>query len=106
MLEEGEDLALTDPIVMELLAGARTIAEEEQIRARLVAHQLISVRGLDDFETAAAIYRTCRSRGATIRNLVDCLIAAVAIREDVPVLHNDADFEVIAQHTGLQTLTS
>lgn len=90
---------------MEILAGARDIGEEEAIRARLAAVELIPVRGLEDFETAAEIFRRCRSAGATIRSLVDCLIAAVAIREDVPILHNDGDFEVIARHTELRTLT-
>ena len=33
---------------------------------------------------------------------MDCLIAAVAIRESASVLHNDRDFDVIAQHTELQ----
>lgn len=104
LLEEGEAIAFTDPIAMELLAGARTVGEEEDIRARLVAHEPIPVKGLDDYETAAEIFRRCRARGATVRSLIDCLIAAVAIREDIPILHNDADFEVIARHTGLRTV--
>lgn len=31
------------------------------------------------------------------------LIAAVAIRHDVPVLHFDIDFEVLERHTALRT---
>jgi len=38
----------------------------------------------------------------TVRKLIDCLIAAVAIRGDVPILHMDADFDILAQHTALQ----
>ena len=38
----------------------------------------------------------------TVRKLVDCLIAAIAIRDDVPILHLDADFDVLAQHTALR----
>ncbi|MDQ3574904.1 MAG: hypothetical protein M3378_03865 [Actinomycetota bacterium] len=34
--------------------------------------------------------------------LGDCLIAAVAIGAGVPLLHADADFEVLARHTELQ----
>ena len=33
---------------------------------------------------------------------MDCLIAAVAIRAGIPVLHNDKDFDVLARHTDLQ----
>ncbi len=63
----------------------------------------LAVRGLVDFESAADLYRTCRGRGATVRRLIDCLIAAVAIREKATVLHNDRDFEVLARHTRLRT---
>jgi predicted nucleic acid-binding protein len=34
--------------------------------------------------------------------MIDCLIAATAIRTSTPVLHLDSDFEVIAGHTPLQ----
>jgi hypothetical protein len=34
--------------------------------------------------------------------MVDCLIAAVAIRHDVPVLAKDRDFEALAAHTPLR----
>jgi predicted nucleic acid-binding protein len=35
-------------------------------------------------------------------DLVDCLIAAVAIRTGTPLLHSDIDFDVLARHTDLQ----
>ena len=55
-----------------------------------------------DYEDAATWYRTCRRNGDTVRKLVDCLIAAVAIRADVELLHADADFEALARHTPLR----
>ena len=55
-----------------------------------------------DYEEAAALYRHCRRRGETVRNLMDCLIAAVAIRNGAPVLHADVDFDVLARHTDLR----
>jgi predicted nucleic acid-binding protein len=60
-----------------------------------------------DYEHAAVLYRQCRANGETVRKLIDCLIAAIAaiaaiaIRNDVPLLHQDADFEVLARHTPL-----
>ena len=56
---------------------------------------------MGDYE-AAAEYRACRGRGATVGKLIDCLIAAVAIRERAALLHNDRDFETLAQHTRLR----
>ncbi|MDQ4069069.1 MAG: hypothetical protein M3203_06305 [Actinomycetota bacterium] len=62
----------------------------------------VSVRGLDDFEAAADLYRACKAGGETVRALTDCLIAVVALRQSLSVLHADRDFDVLARHTGLQ----
>jgi predicted nucleic acid-binding protein len=40
-----------------------------------------------------------------VRRLIDCLIAATAIAADVPVLHADEDFDVLARHTPLRLAT-
>jgi predicted nucleic acid-binding protein len=60
----------------------------------------------DDADAAAAIYQACRRGGHTPRGLADCLIAAIAIRNDVAVLASDKDFDVIAQHAPLQVVGS
>jgi len=88
---------------MELLAGARGRSEHAALRARLLVLPRLSVRGPADFEAAASLYRICRGRGAAVRKLMDCLIAAVAIRERATVLHNDRDYETLARHTRLRT---
>ena len=54
---------------------------------------------------AAALYRTCRRGGETVRKLIDCLIAATAIRSGVAVLHADADFDTLARQTELRIAT-
>jgi hypothetical protein len=58
---------------------------------------------IDVFEHAVDIYRTGQSIGVTIRSSVDCLIAACALRNGVPVFHCDRDFETIARFTMLQS---
>ena len=101
-LQRRAPLATSEPVVMELLAGVATGAERSKLRARLMALPRLTVRGLADFEAAAELYRVCRGRGATVRKLIDCLIAAVAIRERATLLHNDRDFDVLARHTRLR----
>ena len=101
-LERRAPIATSEPVIMELLAGVATAAERSKLRARLMALPRLTVRGLADFEAAADLYRVCRSRGATVRKLMDCLIAAVAIRERATLLHNDRDFDVLARHTRLR----
>lgn len=98
---DGE-IATTEPIGMELLAGARTAEQAGRVRAALASCRAHPVSGPSDWERAAAIYRTCRAEGTTPRTHIDCLIAAVAIRADIPVLTADRDFETIARHTPLE----
>lgn len=99
----GSPIATTEVVVMELLAGASSNRERDRLRGRLLALRQLRLRGMPDFETAADLYRACRHKGETVRKLIDCLIAAVAIREKASVLHNDRDFEVLGRHTRLET---
>lgn len=94
------DVAVCDPVRMEILAGARDENHLRQLRG-LLARATVLPTGPADYESAASLYRTCRRSGETVRKLIDCLIAAVAVREDVSVLHADVDFEVLARHTAL-----
>ena len=95
------DLAICDPISMEVLAGARDESHLGELRG-LLARATVVPTYPTDFEEAAVLYRTCRRRGDTVRKLIDCLIAAVAIRGGLPVLHADADFDTLACHTALR----
>ena len=94
-------ITVADPVVMEVFAGARSEAHLRDLRA-LIGRATLQVCVSADFLQAATLYRSCRARGETVRKLVDCLIAAVAIRIDAPVLHADADFDVLARHTALR----
>ena len=96
-----DEITICDPIRMEVLAGARDEAELMRLR-RLLARATIIPMRTTDYDDAAALYRRCRRQGETVRKLIDCLIAAVAIRADTPILHSDADFTVLARHTELQ----
>jgi predicted nucleic acid-binding protein len=99
-------LATTEAVVMEILAGARTAAEAQNLSALLALAVVLPVGGLESWEDAAAVYVSCRQTGFTPRSQIDCLIAAVAIREEIPVLHADRDFDVIAQHTPLRVVAA
>lgn len=106
LIERGEALATTEMVVMEVLAGAKDAGHLERLRRLLLRCQLLPIRGLADYEQAAALYRHCRSKGVTVRRLTGCLIATVAIRDGVDVLQSDADFEAIARHTELRLVPS
>jgi hypothetical protein len=55
-----------------------------------------------DYEYASALYQGCRRRGEKVPKLIDCLNAASAVRESIPILHADIDFNVLARHTSLR----
>ena len=101
LIADEAEMATTDVVVMELLAGARDDAHERQLRDLLKRCTMLTVSGLDDYESASRLYRVCRRNGETVRKLTDCLIGAVALRNGCPVLHQDVDFEVLARNVGL-----
>ena len=53
---------------------------------------------------AAQLYRAIRKKGVTIRKPKDCIIAWYAIANNVKLLHNDCDFDLIAQYTELRVV--
>ena len=101
LLEEDATMHTTDVVVMEVLAGARDDEHRDQLRRLLARCDHVPVEGLADYEAAAELYRACRRGGETVRALTDCLIAAVALRAQISVLHADRDFDVLALHAGL-----
>lgn len=96
----ADEIATCHPVRMELLAGARDEQHLQALRGLLARTTTIETLPTD-YEDAAALYRICRRRGKTVRKLIDCLIAAHAIRARLPLLHADADFDVLARHTEL-----
>ena len=91
------------PVLQEVLQG---VAEEELVAPFRDA--LLALPRLDDplpveaFLEAAEMYRMARRKGYTIRSGVDCLIATIALRHNIPVWHRDRDFETISRFTGLR----
>ena len=101
-LEADEAVVITEPVVMEVLAGATSRLHAKRLRTQLVGFPLASVGGLVGFEEAAALYRACRDAGEQIRRTTDCLIATAALRAGASVLHLDRDFDTIARHSDLR----
>ena len=97
----GGEIAICDVVRMEVLAGARDERHLQNLR-RLLARAVLIPTVPADYDEAASLYRHCRREGETVRKLIDCLIGSVAIRAGVPILHNDADFNVLARHTALR----
>lgn len=104
-LRASEELCVTELVVGEILAGARSAQQAEELRSMLLGFTLLPLNGLDGFERAASLYRTCRWAGGTIRSIADCLVAVPAIEAGAPVLHADRDFATLARHTPLEVVS-
>lgn len=96
-------LAVTEPVIMEVLAGARTDEREDDLRRLLLRFELRAVDPVTDFDAAARIYRRCRKVGVTPRGLIDCMIAAVAWRNGDSLLAQDVDLRRVADVIGIAT---
>jgi predicted nucleic acid-binding protein len=62
---------------------------------------LVTLGGREVALAAADGYRLLRRRGITVRKTIDMIIAAWCIRNNVPLLHSDRDFDVIERELGL-----
>ncbi|MGH3928475.1 MAG: type II toxin-antitoxin system VapC family toxin [Pseudonocardiaceae bacterium] len=96
-----DEVAVTEPVMMEVLAGARDDRRELDLRRLLDRFHLLRFDPIAHFPGAVHIYRSCRRAGVTPRGLVDCLIAAVATSTATPVLAHDRDFARIADVVDL-----
>ena len=96
LIASGVDLAATEPVLMEVLAGARDEEAAIQLQRLLTGFRWIPAEAQTDFEAAAHTYRKCRSAGITPRGLIDCMIASIAMRTGSRLLAADADFTRMA----------
>jgi predicted nucleic acid-binding protein len=102
LIAKDGPLAITEPILMEVLAGARSREREVNLRRLLFRFRTIPSQSPTDFDGAALIYRRCREAGLTPRGLIDCMIATVAQRTGAVLLARDVDLARVAQVMGIE----
>ena len=101
----AREVVVVDPVLMEVMAGARREAVARTQRLlEAQPHEALAPRL--DWLDAATIYRQLRAGGVTVRSVMDTLIAATAIRLDLPILHRDRDYDQIARYTSLRVVTA
>jgi hypothetical protein len=95
----------TDIIRLEVLAGVDEPARRKRTNSLLAGCEDVAQIPRGDVDDAVMLYQACRERGETVRAPNDCLIAVIAIRAEVPVLHADRDFDVIARYSRLRVVS-
>ena len=100
----ADEVALSEPILIEYLNGARNAAEYDRIELALRAARMVETTPAD-WQQALSVHRELARRPGHQRSvrLPDLIIAAVATREGLQVVHYDADYDRIAAITGQAT---
>ena len=96
ILESEKDVFTTGFILQELLSGIKRKKERDEVASGFRQFILI-MPTLETHIRAAEIFDGCLKKGFTIRKPVDCLIAALAMEYDLPVLEKDSDFKHISK---------
>src|SRR3972149_11186888 len=102
LIEEEEDVSITEIILTEILQGIKEDKDFKTVKDYLLEFPIHRPKGVETYLKAAEIYRDCRKKGKTVRRTVDCIIAAICIENGLTLLRKDSDFKLIESCTGLK----
>jgi predicted nucleic acid-binding protein len=102
LIEQDQPVAVPGIVLQELLSGVRTETEYQRLKNLMEGFPLILAIQEHHLE-AARIANICRRAGISV-SAVDCLIAAMAIITNSPLLTADEDFIEIASCCALKLL--
>lgn len=89
---------------MEILQGFRSDTDHTAVKDILLSYQFVLEDAIPDAIGASNLYRSLKKKGVTIRKSLDCLIAYAAIKNNLPLLYKDRDFDIIAKHAKLKII--
>ena len=98
-----DDVVTCLPVIQEVLQGFGDDLAYRRAREAMLALPCVEAPlSLSVVEDAVGLFRSSRRAGLTIRSSVDCLIAAMAIRHGITVLHRDRDYRNLAKVSALK----
>ena len=103
VLDRGIPFGISPITILEVLQGAATEKDFSTLREYLGSQTVYGlIGGLESYAEAAKIFFDLRRKGMSVRSSMDCLIAQTAIEHGLHLLHNDSDFDRIAQVSSLK----
>ena len=90
LIESGADVRVTEPVIVEVLAGARDARDYAALHRFMANQTLAPFDPASDFEGAARAYLTARAHGITPGGQVDSIIIAVTARTGLPLMTLDS----------------
>lgn len=103
LLEQEEDICICGIILTEVLQGIRKETEFQKTK-NLFNSLIFLPMSYSTFLQSAKIYRKLGQKGIIIRKSIDCMIASVALENNISLLHNDKDFLPIERYCKLKVL--
>ena len=101
-LIDDDEIIVLPVILQETLQGIKKDNLFSLTKELLLSYHYLKIDPVKSAIRSAELYRFLRKKGTTIRKPNDCLIASVCIDNNIPLFHNDKDFDNIAKHTSLK----
>lgn len=97
----ASSVAAGDLILAEVLQGFRHDKDYKTARSLFENITIFEMLGKEMALYSAENFRTLRKKGITIRKTADVIIATFCIRQKLPLLFSDRDFNPFVKHLGL-----
>ena len=98
-------IIIGDLILTEILQGFRSDNDYKTAKSFLSDLPFRQMGGYQVAVQSAQNYRALRKKGVTVRKTIDVIIGTYCILEDLPLLHDDRDFEPMVSHLSLKILS-
>ena len=89
-------------ILQEVLQGIKSSKDFAFVKNAFLRDIFVDYDAIEMALEAATLFRFLRRNGISIRKPNDSLIAAICIRNNFSLIHNDKDFEIMAKYTTLK----
>ena len=98
-------IIIGDLILAEILQGFRSDNDYQSAKLFLTDLPFRQMGGYRVAVQSAQNYRILRKKGVTVRKTIDVIIGTYCILEDLPILHDDRDYEPMVSHLSLKVLS-
>jgi predicted nucleic acid-binding protein len=93
-----------DLILTEVLQGFQKNKEFKVAKELLLGMPFMPMVGRDIALKSAENYRALRKRGVTPRKTIDVIIGTFCVHYQLPLLHDDRDFDPMVEYLGLKVV--
>jgi predicted nucleic acid-binding protein len=93
-----------DLILAEVLQGFQKNKDFRVVRDLLLGMPFMAMGGRVLALQSAMNYRSLRKKGVTVRKTIDVMIGTFCIHYQLPLLHDDRDFDPMVRFLGLKII--